>query len=322
MKKQNRSTEEFIALASLKHDNKYNYSETEYSLSHIKVVIICPAHGKFRQVPNSHLLGHECPKCGKEKAIRDSLQKRSNHYITNAKAKFPELDFSNTVFVTGPKKITVTCRVHGDFVVGANALLHKNSKGCPSCLQERNNVQRALKFKKDAALIHGNKYDYRTVDQIETTAKVVPIICFNHGVFYQTPKNHLKGSVCTYCMNLERGYRQRYQRLGREATLYFVYFKEYDLFKLGVTVDLAKRFNGEVHKPEILYSKSYEHEAQAYLVETQLFREFSCHMYKGVSVLSRKGNTELLVTNILEELIPSVEIIENTEEFKSLTGSE
>lgn len=322
MKPQSRSTEEFIALASLTHKNKYDYSKTKYTFSSLKVVIICPLHGEFKQVANSHLLGHGCFRCGKERAVRDSLQKRSEHYITKAKVKFPELDFSNTVFTTGSEKITVACKVHGNFVVGANALLHKNSKGCPSCLQERNSVERALKFKEDVALVHGNKYDYSMIDKVEMLSKAVPIVCSDHGVFYQTPKNHLKGSICTYCMNLERGYRRRYKRLNREATLYFVYFKEYDLFKLGVTVDIVKRFNGESNKPEILFSKMYEHEAQAYLIETQLLRQFSCHMYKGTPVLSRKGNTELLVADILEELIPSVEIIENTEEFKALAGSE
>ena len=322
MKQEKRTTEDFIALATAKHSGRYDYTKTVYTTSGSKVTIICPLHGEFRQVANSHLRGHGCTKCGKEKAVQGSLQKRNDNYITKAKEKFPELDFSDTVFITGPEKIRVVCKHHGVFTIGANALLHKNAKGCPTCLLERKSIERADKFKKDANKIHNNKYDYSMIEKITNMKKVVVILCPEHGPFYQLPENHLNGSICTYCMNIERGYRQRYQRLNTEATLYFVYFKEYDLFKLGVTVDLSKRFNGEPHKPEVLFSKVYDHEAQAYLVETQLFKKFYQFMYKGEPVLTRKGNTELLVSNILEALIPSVETIENTEEFKALTGSE
>src|SRR5208283_3922699 len=45
------------------HDDLYNYSKINYLNHNEKVEIICPKHGSFWQVSNSHLNGHGCPKC-------------------------------------------------------------------------------------------------------------------------------------------------------------------------------------------------------------------------------------------------------------------
>ena len=43
---------------------------------------------------------------------------------------------------------------------------------------------------------------------------------------------------------------------------------------------------------------------------------------KGTIKLKRKGHTELITSNIQQFILPSVETIENTEEFKAISGSE
>lgn len=58
----------FIEMAKKVHQNpdgtpKYNYSLVIYNGSSVKVIIICPIHGPFKQTPNSHLNGCGCPKC-------------------------------------------------------------------------------------------------------------------------------------------------------------------------------------------------------------------------------------------------------------------
>ena len=57
------TTEEFIEKAKLIHGNKYDYSLVNYKNNHSKIKIICPIHGVFEQIPNSHLNGSSCPKC-------------------------------------------------------------------------------------------------------------------------------------------------------------------------------------------------------------------------------------------------------------------
>jgi G:T-mismatch repair DNA endonuclease (very short patch repair protein) len=55
--------DQFIEKAIIIHDDKYDYTLTEYKNSKIKVTIICPIHGEFEQTPDSHLQGSGCPKC-------------------------------------------------------------------------------------------------------------------------------------------------------------------------------------------------------------------------------------------------------------------
>ena len=56
--------EEYVKRANEIHQNKYDYSKTEYSKLKDKVCIICPEHGEFWQEAFSHLSGCGCPKCG------------------------------------------------------------------------------------------------------------------------------------------------------------------------------------------------------------------------------------------------------------------
>jgi len=49
--------------ANLIHYNKYNYSLVNYSKASNKVIIICPTHGDFTQIPSNHLAGKGCKRC-------------------------------------------------------------------------------------------------------------------------------------------------------------------------------------------------------------------------------------------------------------------
>ena len=61
----------FTEKAREKHGDKYDYSKVEYVNNHTKVCIICPEHGEFWQVPNSHLNGRGCPFCKESHLERD-----------------------------------------------------------------------------------------------------------------------------------------------------------------------------------------------------------------------------------------------------------
>jgi len=56
----------FLKDARNKHGNKYDYSKVVYINAHTKVEIICPKHGSFFQIPNSHIR-YDCIKCGHDK---------------------------------------------------------------------------------------------------------------------------------------------------------------------------------------------------------------------------------------------------------------
>ena len=67
--------EEFIQKAKAIHKGKYNYVKVNYVNTKTKVCIICPEHGEFEQIPNSHLSGH-----GVHCVLFNSVQK-NNHQV-------------------------------------------------------------------------------------------------------------------------------------------------------------------------------------------------------------------------------------------------
>ena len=58
-----RTTKDFIKEANQIHNNKYDYSQTQYVNNHTKVSIICSTYGAFLQIPKEHLKGSGCLKC-------------------------------------------------------------------------------------------------------------------------------------------------------------------------------------------------------------------------------------------------------------------
>ena len=45
------------------HKNKYDYTKSVYKSYGHKIIIVCPTHGEFEQLPSAHLNGHGCLKC-------------------------------------------------------------------------------------------------------------------------------------------------------------------------------------------------------------------------------------------------------------------
>ena len=58
--------------------------------------------------------------------------------------------------------------------------------------------QTTKEFIERAITIHNNKFDYSLVEY-DGYEKKVKIICEKHGIFQQTPHNHLSGSGCRLC---------------------------------------------------------------------------------------------------------------------------
>ena len=105
-----KTTEEFIKEAREIHGDKYDYSKVEYKGYSVKVCIICPEHGEFWQVPNSHLKGCGCPSCSKVKRLTtEEFIKRSKEIHGN------RYDYSKTRYINKRTKVTITCPIHGDF---------------------------------------------------------------------------------------------------------------------------------------------------------------------------------------------------------------
>ena len=67
------NTESFIRKAKEVHGDKYRYFHTSYKAAKENVLITCPIHGDFLQLPNNHLNGSGCPYC-KNSKLEDEIK--------------------------------------------------------------------------------------------------------------------------------------------------------------------------------------------------------------------------------------------------------
>lgn len=197
------NTDEFIRLATEKYGNRYDYSQAEYTKCDSKVIIICPKHGPFKQVPYTHLVvEHGCPKCGIE-ALKVSKEEFINRSTERHKGKY---DYSQIRYRTANDNVDILCPIHGLFKQKARN--HMASRiGCPKCAKDNSGFSKVntyrhtkakLQFITRCKKMHGDKYDYSDTLYINARCKVT-IRCKEHGLFLQDPKAHLAGSGCPQC---------------------------------------------------------------------------------------------------------------------------
>lgn len=195
------TTEEFIEKAKSVHGSKYDYSKVEYLNNRTKVCIICPEHGEFWQEPGNHLRGCGCDKCG-EKKSQISKTRTTEKFVLEAKSIHGDVyDYSKSEYTGCFGLVNIICRKHGEFFQRANDHLH--GCGCPICAN--NQKYTTEMFIEKAKTIHGDKYDYSKCIYKNARTKVC-IICHDkdkygneHGEFWQTPSNHLRGNGCPKC---------------------------------------------------------------------------------------------------------------------------
>ena len=108
-------------------------------------------------------------------------------------------DYSKTNYLGGGSEVTVICPVHGEFQQLAKN--HLAGRGCYLCrnsnigVSKRDNLST---FVKKAVEVHGAKYNYESVEYVDSSTKVA-IVCPEHGTFYQSPAKHLSGQNCPEC---------------------------------------------------------------------------------------------------------------------------
>jgi G:T-mismatch repair DNA endonuclease (very short patch repair protein) len=203
----------FISRSTEVHNGKYDYSKVVYVRAQEKVEIVCPEHGSFWQVPDSHSRGAKvgCPSCGRRKSspVTFSVRLSQEEFITKCKEVHDNFyGYENSVYTGVANYITITCPKHGSFE--QRAYNHRNGTGCPSCNIEKRtgNLRKSPeKFIEQSKLVHGETYKYEGIVYNGSHEKV-GITCQVHGTFYQTPAKHLMGQGCPLCGRLNIGIYQ------------------------------------------------------------------------------------------------------------------
>jgi hypothetical protein len=129
------SNEEFIKRSNKIHNNKYDYSLTEYKAAHKNVTILCPIHGLFVQRANSHMRGAGCTEC-----VLMSITKSNEDFIHLAhKIHNNKYGYSKTNYKNSSSKVAIECFIHGVFEQRAGS--HTAGQGCPKCALDESSMR-------------------------------------------------------------------------------------------------------------------------------------------------------------------------------------
>jgi len=174
-------------------------------------------------------------------------------------------DYSQVEYVNSQTKVKIICSEHGLFEQSPNGHIHQK-QGCWECgleLRANNRVNKAkLKFKERASIVHNNKYDYSLVEYTGTRDKI-DIICPKHGVYSQTPDNHINGSQgCPTCADILRSqntgwtrtnFKQKCDKNNNGLGILYILecFNEQErFFKIGITsLSVKKRYKSKTSMP-------------------------------------------------------------------------
>ena len=194
-------TEKFISKSKEIYGNRYSYTRTIYFNAKTKVIITCPIHGDFDQLPWNHYR-YGCFSCG------GSARKTTAQFITQANSVHNNsYDYQKVIYKNNSDKVQIFCPIHGLFE--QSPVSHLSGIGCPQCGNRRQGdlkFSNTFTFAQKAHVVHNYFYDYSEVIYKRASQKV-QIICPKHGDFLQTPNKHLSGGNCPGC-NRSKGEEQ------------------------------------------------------------------------------------------------------------------
>lgn len=277
------SQEEFIRRAKLKHGDKYDYSCVKYIGCRDKIIIKCPTHGEFLQVPDSHLNGSGCNLCGNI-AIGKALALTEEEFIIKSKEvhgnkfNYNKLDYTNCL-----TKVKITCNEHGDFTQfpQAHLLGHIGCTFCKRINAEINRRDSQEEFVEKCVEKHGDRYDYSNIIYLGTKNKI-NVKCKEHGEFMSNAGNHLAGHGCPKCAveyNTDR-LRSTKEEFIEKAKI--VHGSRYDYSKVEYT---------RVHNKVIIICRNKGH--------GEFSQEANSHLQGNGCPICSESKGERLIRNIL-----------------------
>lgn len=216
---------------------------------------------------------------------------------------------TNTMFIEKCKKLGVTpvsqyisatnrINVKDHLGIEYNVISSSLLSGCKPTIMSA--VDKEDCFIKRANFEHKNKYDYSLLKYKNSSTKVI-IICPEHGIFKQTPNQHINRKCgCSKCVIRPGGYNRSTWLKAGETSNYKINFKLYLVkiyndnecfYKIGRTFrSLEKRFNGKIpYKWESIVEIIGEGDF-IFNLEYKLHRKFKHLKYKPN--IEFKGSTE------------------------------
>lgn len=204
------TNEEFIAKALSRARRPIDLSQFEYSGSAGKGTAICPVHGPFQISANALMNQIGCAKCF-EASRGQSKKLTQQGFVKRAvEVHGGRYDYSKSFYSGAREKLTITCKVHGDFEQVASS--HLDGKGCPKCRNAATGDRWRMnpdEFLSRCREVHGEKYDLSKVTYFGM-ARPIEVICRTHGSFFPSAGNFTGlGSGCPTCAREATGLKSR-----------------------------------------------------------------------------------------------------------------
>lgn len=282
---------------------KYDYSTYIESLGGTVVCeyskhIVCEYEGFLFKAYKTTIKARTFSFEGNFRACEDK-ENYFKHYMEKH-CKHKNLSFSNSVFVGVREHVVVNCKEHGEFVTIPYLLIDRGS-GCSKCYDKYKRSKAKNKgidrFIEEATLRFDGKFDYsKTIYKNIMTP--VDIICPTHGLFQQTPNEHLQSTyACKRCYRIYNSFKpEDYAKIcPNGSNLYVVELisKEEKFYKVGISKDIDRRFKRYkyagfyIGDNIILFNKDA---ALVSLLEDDVLRDYQ--HYKYVPKADFKGKTE------------------------------
>lgn len=185
--------------------------------------IICPTHGEFWQIPNSHLNGHGCKQCSLKKNIsKKTFSKEYAYNILYTQSIKNNYTFSNFEYKNQHTLVNCKCNIcNREWQTEFQHL--KNGTSCFICSSKKRNSKYKLSenYVKQKCIEISEKNNY-LVGSFNYEANYKPnipckcCICGHH--WKQSFANIMKGNSCPICAN--RNLKQ-FNKLYNELIKYF-----------------------------------------------------------------------------------------------------
>lgn len=202
------TTDDFIRKSKNIHQNRYDYSLTNYLDCKTHVIIICKEHGEFKQRPNDHLNGHGCKKC--QETRKDTNKTFIKKAIIIHGNKY---DYSQVNYIKSREKVKIICPIHGIFE--QKPAEHLTGYGCQKCGIEKTTLN-TIKPKNGESLFDkfpnlclewSNKNKKTPKDFKYGSKQKIIWVCLNcKEEWIQTIVNRTNNeSGCPKCRNFSKG---------------------------------------------------------------------------------------------------------------------
>jgi hypothetical protein len=167
-------------------------------------------------IPENHLKGQGCPKCGRKKGNL-ARTKSQNQFILEAIELHgkKEYDYSEAVYINAKTKVWIT-HISCGLKFLQLPINHTRGSGCPKCTRAKVDLEKTKtqeQFIIDAITMHGKReYDYSEVVYINTDTKVWITHISCNSRYEQLPSAHLVGHRCYNCYGYPLRTQEEFER--------------------------------------------------------------------------------------------------------------